>query len=188
MRVVCIEGPHGCGKTKLVESFRAAGYPVLDEMFMELPAHFDGLEAQSMVRETAWVTHWFERVLRYHKENPGVELVVSDRSPFSAVIYANKGQQLKACISTQLEELNKYTPVRVSNVLLQVDPTILWQRIVARLEEEPARMRYNEADEQWMWTVRARYEELNDVWDAVFDNNTPHGIDTLQARILESMV
>lgn len=187
MLVICIEGPHGCGKTKLVESFRAAGYPVLDEMFMELPAHFDGLEAQSMVREMAWVTHWFERVLRYRLEHPGVELVVSDRSPFSAVIYANMGQQLKACIATQLLELEQHTPVRIKNVLLEVDPEVHWQRILSRLEQEPERARYNEACEEWMWTVRQRYDELKDVWDAVFDNNAPNAIDSLQARILNSV-
>lgn len=187
MQVICIEGPHGCGKTKLVDSFRAAGYPVLDEMFMELPAHFDGLEAQSMVREVAWVTHWFERVLRYRQEHPDVKLVVSDRSPYSAVIYANRGQQLKACISTQLEELNQYTPVRVKNVLLEVDPEIHWQRILSRLEQEPERARYNEDCQEWMWTVRSRYEDLDDVWDAVFVNNVPNAIDELQVRILDSI-
>jgi thymidylate kinase len=189
MRVICIEGPHGCGKTKLVESFRAAGYPVLDEMFMEMPAHFDGLEAQSMVREVAWVVHWFERVLRYRQEHPDVSLVVADRSPFSAVIYANEGQQLKACIATQMKELNKYTPVRIKNVLLQVDPAVHWQRICSRLEQEPERVRYNEACEEWMWTVRSRYEDLYDVWDAVFDNNQAGtgAIDSLQARILSSL-
>lgn len=138
-----------------------------------------------MMRETAWVTHWFERVLRYHKEHPDVRVVVSDRSPFSAVIYANKGSQLKDCIATQLEELAQYTPVKVTNIMLEVEPGTLWQRIVNRLEEEPERFRYNEAKEEWMWTVRARYEQLRDVWDAVLDNSAPFGVNNIQASILE---
>ena len=137
-----------------------------------------------MMRETAWVTHWFERVLRYHKDHPDVDLVVSDRSPFSAVIYANKGRQLKECIATQIEELEAYTPVKVTNIMLDVEPSILWQRILARLEEEPERVRYNEAKEEWMWTVRARYDELRDVWDAVVDNSAPFGIHNIQASLL----
>ena len=69
MLVICIEGAHGSGKTELVELFRSAGYPVLDEMFMQSQPHMESLEAQSMVREAAWVTHWFERILRYNREN-----------------------------------------------------------------------------------------------------------------------
>lgn len=184
MLVVCIEGAHGCGKTKLVESFKEAGYPVLDEMFMELPSHFDSLDPQSMVRETAWVTHWFERVLRYEKEHPDVPVVISDRSPYSAVIYAHRGSQLKPCIATQVDELVTCTPIKVLNVMLEVDEDVHWARITNRLQQEPDRMRYNEASKAWMFTVRARYEALRDTFDAFIPNNGDNNIENVRAAVL----
>jgi thymidylate kinase len=184
MLVICIEGAHGCGKTRLVESFKRAGYPVLDEMFMELPAHFSSLDPQSMVRESAWVTHWFERVLRYEREHPDVPVVVSDRSPYSAVIYANRGVQLKDCISTQLEELVTCTSIRVVNVLLEVEETVHWARILERLAREPERAKYNEASKEWMHTVRQRYAALMDVFHGVVDNSEADAIDAAHAKVL----
>lgn len=173
MIVLCIEGAHGSGKTELLRLFQADGLPVLDEMFMDLPRHFDGLDAQSMVRETAWVTHWMERILRYKQEHPDVSLVVSDRSPYSAVVYANKGTSLRDCIQTQLEELRICADIRIVSVMLSVEPEVHWQRIQQRLSREPARERYNESSQDWMWTVRERYAQLQDAgaWDAVVDNS-----------------
>jgi thymidylate kinase len=184
MLVICIEGAHGSGKTELVELFRSAGYPVLDEMFMQSQPHMESLEAQSMVREAAWVTHWFERILRYNRENPAVPIVVSDRSPYSAVVYANQGEQLKASIATQIQELEQFTPVRVRTVLVEVEPSIHWQRICSRLEREPERARYNEGDEKWMWTVRNRYDQLRDVWTVFVNNNVSGALDRVKDIIL----
>lgn len=187
MLVLCIEGAHGCGKTELVRLFEAAGLPVLDEMFMNLPHHFDGLDAQSMVREVAWVTHWVERILRYKQEHPSVKVVVADRSPYSAVVYANRGMSLRECISTQLQELQEHADIRVVTVMLQVEPETHWQRISERLEREPERMRYNESSKDWMLTVRQRYEQLSsaDTWTMTVQNDIPGALETIKQVILD---
>jgi dephospho-CoA kinase len=37
MRVVCLEGSHGCGKTKLINKLKKLGYNILDEGFLDMP-------------------------------------------------------------------------------------------------------------------------------------------------------
>jgi thymidylate kinase len=187
MKVICVEGAHGSGKTELLRLFEAAGFSVLDEMFMNLPHHFDGLEAQSMVREAAWVTHWMERILRYKHEFPGETVVFADRSPFSAVVYANQGMRLKDCIQTQLDELVAYADIHVHTVLLEVEPDIHWERITQRLEREPERARYNESSLDWMMFVRRIYDDLkrDGTWDMLVQNDVPDGLPAVKQAILD---
>ena len=39
MKVFCVEGCHGVGKSSLLEGLRGCGYVVLDEGFMNVPSY-----------------------------------------------------------------------------------------------------------------------------------------------------
>ena len=56
----------GCGKTELCTLFEKAGYCVLDEAFLDMPAY--ALHPQSLLMETSWVVSWFTRLLKKASE------------------------------------------------------------------------------------------------------------------------
>lgn len=168
MIVLCLEGCHGAGKTRLLSSFAAAGYPVLSEAFLDLPPV--GLHPQSLLMETAWVCDWFRRVLSVATRPEGAPaLVVVDRSPFSAVLYGHKGHLLESVIQAHILEVEAAQDLRVVTVYLKVQPHLLWDRILMRLKQEPERERYNEGDASWMNHVVDFYESHS--WTFVVAND-----------------
>lgn len=84
------ESPHGGGKTGLIEEFEAKGFQVLDEGFLDMPV-YHGLHPQSLTMETAWVNGWFQRLLKMVDKDGENQVIITDRSPFSAVFYTQGG-------------------------------------------------------------------------------------------------
>jgi predicted ATPase len=82
MIVIALEGTHGCGKTELLNKFASRGYCVLDEGFLDMPS--SDMHPQTMVMELAWVSNWMQRIVQLMSLN---SVVITDRSPFSAVFY-----------------------------------------------------------------------------------------------------
>ncbi|TMW65416.1 hypothetical protein Poli38472_008058 [Pythium oligandrum] len=171
--VVCLEGCHGCGKTSLCEEFEARGYRVLDEAFMDVPSY--ALHPQTLLMETSWVCSWFERVLRLAsrvrldktmQNRPHV--YIADRSPFSAVFYARTGRLLEPVIRAQQEEVEQAKNVQFYTVNINVEPELLWERIQARLEREPERVRFNEHKRSWMEQTLDFYNNFK--WDFQVQN------------------
>ena len=113
MIVICVEGCHGCGKTELSKQFQDAGFWVLDEAFLDMPEY--ALHPQSLLMETTWVCCWFERLLRRADECKRADVpheqqvFIADRSPFSAVFYAQngKGNLLEPIIREHVRELRE---------------------------------------------------------------------------------
>ncbi|DAZ95142.1 TPA: hypothetical protein N0F65_009851 [Lagenidium giganteum] len=172
--IVSLEGCHGCGKTALCEEFEQQGYRVLDEAFMDMPSY--ALHPQSLLMETSWVCSWFERVLRLasrlsHEKNPKYrkQVYIADRSPFSAVFYSANGHLLEPVIREQMREVQAYSNVQFYTANIQVDPELLWERILARLEREPERCRFNEHKRSWMEQTLAFYNNFQ--WDLNVTND-----------------
>lgn len=171
MLVVCVEGSHGCGKTELCTLFEKAGYCVLDEAFLDMPAY--ALHPQSLLMETSWVVSWFTRLLKkaseLKKTSDGREpIYIADRSPFSAVFYASKGHLLEEVIREQLREVQEHADILIFTVYLQVQRETLWQRIQDRLKREPSRVRYNEDKREWMESTLDFYDHFK--WDMTVPN------------------
>lgn len=183
MLVVCLEGCHGCGKTELSEKFAKAGFIVLDEAFLDMPCA--ALHPQSLVMETFWVCSWFERILQHSNqiESRGLShkshVFIADRSPFSAVFYANRGELLAPIIRQQIIEVKEAAGIEILTVHLKVDKETLWKRIQARLKVEPGRVKYNEDKREWMEKVRAFYDEFK--WDLDIDNSEEDPSKTLKS-------
>ncbi|KYR00834.1 hypothetical protein DLAC_02888 [Tieghemostelium lacteum] len=205
--ILCLEGCHGSGKTELCKYFQRKGYQVLDEAFLDMPSF--SIPPQSLIMETAWVSNWFQRILKMEKfekveslQNtcsvsnvnsnnntpsntvPPTEhkLYIADRSPFSAVLYANKGHYLDPIIREQIVELSHYTNVNIKTVYLKVDEKPLWNRIQNRLKLEPERVKYKENDYQWMKSTIDFYESRQ--WDITVDNST--SIEKVYNQIISS--
>jgi thymidylate kinase len=168
MYVVCIEGCHGCGKTTLVEQAKARGEPVIEEGFMGMPSFT--MHPQNLVVENIWIARWFERVLNAHKEflaskRPSI-IYYADRSPYSPVFYTRSGGHiLESLVSAQLEQLKEHG-IHVITVYIRLDSEVLWDRIQARLREEPIREIYGEGSREVMDKVVAFYESRRStLWD-----------------------
>lgn len=167
--VVALEGCHGCGKTVLCEEFAAQGYDILGEAFMDMAAY--SLHPQSLLMETSWVCSWFERVLRLTDSvKPGCkQVLIADRSPFSAVLYSANGHLLEPVIREQVREVQDFAGVQFYTVHVRVERELLWRRICARLEVEPERLRLNEHKREWMEETLAFYETFE--WDLTVTND-----------------
>ena len=172
--VVCLEGCHGSGKTKLCSEFSSAGFEVLDEAFLDQPEY--ALHPQSLVMETYWVSHWFQRLLKVHHElhnlNPvasNYRILLADRSPYSAVFYAKHGELLQDVISAQIQELRKSANIHVFTVNVNVEEELLWNRIQDRLKREPERKKYNEGSRAWFKRTLDFYQSFS--WDFSVNNN-----------------
>ena len=89
----CFEGVHGVGKTTMINRFKAAGFPVIEENFLgfNLP---DKRATTNIINEMATIVAWFERIFKFAEEHPEWEqdhhcahVVYVDRSMLSPVAY-----------------------------------------------------------------------------------------------------
>lgn len=167
--IVCLEGCHGSGKTKIVSSLKTAGNKVLDENFINMPSL--GLRPQSFTMELIWVSRWIERALELKKKQNGSEggVYYADRSPYSAILYAEWGVLLKPIIQQNLIDL-KRAGIDIINVYVDVNTEVLWKRISSRLESEPERIAYNENSREHMTKVLEFYKSHDDLWHHTVDN------------------
>ena len=175
--IVCLEGCHGSGKSTLCRQFEQAGYKVLDEAFLSMESFC--LHPQTLTMETLWVSHWMERLLRMHSEQQMTSdtkrhsVFIADRSPYSAVLYAQRnGKLLEPLIRAALEELAEKADIHVLTVHIRVEPDVLWQRIQARLRREPQRAKFNEDSRAWMEHALSFYNDADRKWNFTVDNNS----------------
>ncbi|CAL6038316.1 Nucleoside/nucleotide_kinase [Hexamita inflata] len=170
MKIICLEGCHGVGKTTLINDLQLAGEIVLDEMFVDMPS-FSIIAPQSLTMETIWIAKWFNRLLQLYNTHKG-KILYADRSPYSAIYYSKstpeEQQILKQLIETQILEMNK-VGIQITTVCLDVQPELLWKRILTRLEFEPMRKQYNEDSRAWMDKTNNWYQTFT--WDFILDNS-----------------
>lgn len=172
MIVICLEGCHGCGKTQLCREFENAGFEILDEAFLDMPAN--ALHPQSLTMECAWQSYWFQRLLRKQHDlslqgNDREKIFIADRSPFSAAFYSKRGNLIEPIIREEVLELREQANIYVYTVYLQVQVDLLWSRIQNRLLLEPERKKYREDSREWMDETVDFYESHS--WDFTVKNN-----------------
>lgn len=109
------------------------------------------------------------------------DIFIADRSPFSAVFYANHGQLLHPIIQKQTEELRE-AGIYIYTAYIRTDAEILWARICNRLKVEPHRVKYNENSREWMETTLSFYE--GQMWDLSVNNNNI-SIQDLMHRLID---
>lgn len=169
MKVLCIEGCHGVGKSSLLANLQQH-FVVLDEMFTDMPS-YDYISSQSLPMEFIWVANWFNRLLSVY-ENDYHPVVFADRSPYSAVYYSKTSpviqESLKNLIRAMTDELAQKNII-LETVCVTVKKEILWERIQRRLEREPFRAKYNEGSYEWMEQTWDFFDKFP--WDYVIDNS-----------------
>lgn len=174
MIVVALEGPQGVGKTTLLGELQRRGVAVEHEVFVDVQP--SPLDPQSFLNESCWVSAWFQRVLQ--RKAP---ILVTDRSPFSAVCYSKSHNQLlDQMVRANIAELAQ-VGVHIQTVQVKVDEPVLWQRVCARLEREPGRSKYNEGSREWLREVVQFYDSRQ--WDHELDNTGDTGAAQLTALL-----
>lgn len=166
MKIICIEGCHGSGKTHIIESLESLGKNILDEGFLDMPDF--NIPMSSMTYELIWVARWIERILELRKTDPN-GVYYADRSPYSALIYAENGVLMKPIIHQMLRDLKK-SGIIITICYVYADKETLWRRISDRLVREPNRAKYNEGSYEWMEKVVQFYESHDDLWNVLINN------------------
>ncbi|RHY69548.1 hypothetical protein DYB37_003877 [Aphanomyces astaci] len=183
---ICVHPTTTClrsGKTSLCNEFAANGFRILDENFLDMPAH--SLHPQSLFMETKWVCSWFDRVLQLsHKPNTQRQVFFADRSPFSAVFYAAHGKLLEPLIRAQMDEVSKFADIEFVTLHVNVERELLWRRIQRRLQDEPERIRYMEHKRSKMEDCLAFYNAFP--WDMHVVNDA-RSLPVLAEQIISSV-
>jgi hypothetical protein len=125
--------------------------------------------------ETMWICNWFKRVLQARakldqqkKKTCDSDVLIADRSPYSAVFYSQNGHLLEPVIREHIKELKK-VGIEVITISVDVARDVLWSRIQKRLRKEPWREKYHEGEMSWMIKSKAFYDGFR--WDCVISNN-----------------
>ena len=176
MRIVCVEGCHGCGKTTIIEQLKTRGRYVLDENFLNMPKY--GLSPQSFTIELIWVVKWIERILILKDIVPN-DTFFADRSPFSVLFYAPNGHVLEPMLNELIEDMLATAGVEIITVYISLPRDVLWSRIKNRLNVEPERVKYNEDSINHMNNVVDFYESKKYLWNYIVTNADSYFIEQL---------
>lgn len=167
MKVVCLEGCHGVGKTSVIERLRKQ-HDVQEEFFMDVQPN--RLDPQSFFNEITWCTNWFQAIIK--RANAGCKLLFCDRSPYSAAVYAKANGELVTQVCQRMIEELKQVDVQFIMVRVSVPRDELWKRILKRLEQFPERKRYGEHVRTWMDNTEDWYDRHEKLWDYTVQNDS----------------
>lgn len=163
--IIALEGVHGAGKTTMLMTFKqptkSNTIPIVAENFLDNDKIM-GLNKTGILSESLWISDWFSNVLKHFNE--GHDVVITDRSPYSACIYSGS-PLLKELVDKQFEELEQVS-VKLTTVYLKVPIDVIWSRIMKRLssgQETTERLELNENDYEFLKTIYKVYEGCS--WD-----------------------
>ena len=127
-----------------------------------------------------------QRLVLLAEQDPN-RVVITDRSPYSAVFYTRSGggQLLVPIIQRCLSEL-KIHGVELYTVHVKVDANMLWERICDRLLVEPERALYKENSREWMDEVKGFYDNFPH-WSFTVDNSAPQGLPLVVDNLVDAL-
>jgi thymidylate kinase len=177
LRVICLEGCHGAGKTQVLkcaqELARQALQNILfiDEQFLNMKENYNGnINPQSYLMEQMWVNHWVSNMIKLKCEQDALAngeqdtIVFADRSPFSSIVYVNDesiGFPVQPLLF-QIVELSlkglSMLGIDVEVYTLMVAKNIIWKRIQERLDVQPERKLYRENCQKHFENVYGFYQ------------------------------
>jgi len=98
------------------------------------------------------------------------QVIIADRSPFSAVFYSRSdGGLLEPLIRQYIGELKAAADVHIVTLHLRTRRDLLWSRILERLTREPSRAALREDQAEWMDAVLSFYDGMR--WDLTVPND-----------------
>lgn len=151
--IFVFEGPHGVGKTTIINALRKKGYSTVDEHYMDLDTC--GFDQQGAVCELKWVTSWCFCVKVKHQNH---KIIITDRSPISAAIYTTHEGLFTPMLRLAEACMKEIGNIRV--IKLTGDMDTIYERILKRLEKEPDRKKYNEKNRDHLLSVFQMYEQV----------------------------
>lgn len=153
--IVVVEGPHGVGKTTVINALRDKGHKIVEEHYMDLC--IDDFDPQGIVCEMRWMASWCFHVKSLHKRS---KLLITDRSPLSAAVYTKHAAKTFSAMSNvaraAMEEVGKVKIIKLTG-----DTEQIYARIVKRLENEPERAKFNENNKEHLLNVSKMYDEMH---------------------------
>lgn len=166
MRIFCIEGNYGIGKSTLINKLQQLNVGFINEGFMELYA--EEMDPNGVINEIEWVSSWFKRVIELNKQAT-TSVVIADRSPYSALFFMKSCiSEMKTIIDNMILELKNYD-IHVVTIHLKTERELNWNRVLKRLESEPYRLSFNENDRCKFDSVYDKYDEFK--WDHEIEND-----------------
>lgn len=176
MHIVFVEGVHGCGKSTVCAGIQRYGYSVMPEV---LPLHDPAYVSSTLIWQTRYVLTRLHHILNYHRsilepERQG-HVVFSDRGFLSCLAYCDPAQLpvMQALVDDAIAAMVGQG-ITFCYLSIVVPPTILWERIQARLLNNPERHRYNEGSFLHFTRVFEFYQRLP--WCNLIDGTLPAGV------------
>lgn len=151
--IVVLEGPHGVGKTTILNALRTHGHNIVDEHYMNICV--DTFDPQGIVCEMRWMASWCFHVKSRHNQS---KILITDRSPLSAAVYTKHAGMFDALSSVARAAMKEVGEIKI--IKLTGEPDTIYDRIMKRLEEEPDRAKYNEKDKTHLLNVSNMYEKI----------------------------
>lgn len=174
MLVVAIEGPHGVGKTTIINQLREDGYVTIPEDFLELERH--NTELGGTFHALKWVVNWFDKVLSFHEKNPSPAIIFTDRSFLTTRIY-DPTNLTKRTLVDALEDQILKGDININFLPICIFPaeTENMRRIEQRMDDlgDPKRLHLNELSRDHLQQVRQEYKTtLSKEYGHAIINNT----------------
>lgn len=155
--LVILEGPHGVGKSTMLEEAARRGLRTVPERFVNHQP--EGCAHGSPGHQAWWLASWLRGVSDALQEadRMGEALVFVDRCPITTMLYGS-AVELHRLAGAALIVAGMMAPMHVF-VLMPPEPAN-WERIQERLAGEPTRAELHEGDRAHLARIRTAYQEL----------------------------
>jgi len=177
VKVTCIEGPHGTGKTKTLNQCED-----LIEIIKEGDITKTGtiLSPQGCTSQNIWIINWFKIMekacnkyydkitQKYKKEGR----LYFDRSPYSAVFYGELSEKekdaLEIIISKCIKEYEKVGLEFTFILFYDESEEQTWKKVQKRIESEKWRSKLKESNRSHLIRVRKEYLKRKYLWNICY--------------------
>lgn len=177
VRVICLEGVHGAGKTTTIKKLSHLGVPLIHEQ--KVTKTGTKLDPQGVFSEMKWIVNWFTEmenkfVNQYNKGKKrwiGDNTIIIERSPYSGAFYSKNKYVAIMEICNGIISSYKKKGINIEIVYLRVELEELKKRIKGRLKKEPWRKLVREGDYNHLRDIFTKYEMCKEgLWNFTFED------------------